>query len=108
MTLRARAAKMENDMQTKNRRWKLTKIDSPHELASLISMKAFSLNSGFVMDNFLLLNDSARRHEAVFAVCRQYIIYGSRDFQPVHHVDTFDFTKGSHLVPSTNGTVTRR
>jgi hypothetical protein len=79
-------------MQNKNRRWKLTEVNSPHELASLISSRAFSLSSGFAMDSYLLLNDSLARHEAVFAVCRQKVIYGSLDFQPVHQVASMDFT----------------
>jgi hypothetical protein len=82
-------------MQNKNRRWKLTEVNSPHELASLISSRAFSLGSGFAMDNYLFLNDSVSRHESVFAVCRQHVIYSWLSFQPVHQVESMDFTNSS-------------
>ena len=82
-------------MQIKNRRWKLTEVNSPHELASLISSRAFSLSSGFAMGNYLLLNDSIGRHESVFAVCTQKAIYSWLDLQPVHQVASMDFTNSS-------------
>ena len=82
-------------MQNKHRHWKLTQVNSPYELASTISSGQFYLSSGFAMDNYLLLNDSIARHQSVFAVCRQCVIYGSLDFQPVHQVSSLDFTNSS-------------
>jgi hypothetical protein len=82
-------------MQNKHRRWRIARVHSPYELASLISSREFSLNSGFAMDNYLLLNDSIARYESVFAVCRQHVIYGGLGFQPVHQVGSMDFTNSS-------------
>ena len=79
-------------MQTKHRRWKISKVESPHELAAWIATRAFTLSTGFALDNYLLLNDSFVRHEAVFAVCAQKVMYSWMDFQPVHQVATIDFT----------------
>lgn len=82
-------------MENKHRRWKVTKASSPYELATLIAARDFSLSSGFALDSYLLLNDSCARHESVFAVCRQRVIYSWLDLQPVHQVASMDFTNSS-------------
>lgn len=84
-------------MQNKYRNWKISRVDSPHELASLITSTKFPVWQGFLLDNYLFLNDSQYTSQAVYAACRQCTIVGSLMFQSIHQLAQLDFTGSTYI-----------
>ena len=84
-------------MQSKNRHWKIKYVNSPHELATLITTMRVPLCEGFLLDQYLFLNDSQFTSQAVYAVCRQCIMVGGDMFQAVQQFSQKDFSESSYI-----------
>ena len=83
-------------MQHKHRIWNIKEAPSPRELATLLVNKRFPVTQGFLLEQFLFLNDATHQSEALYAVCQQMYLYGDRMFQPVHHLQSLDFSSTSY------------
>lgn len=82
-------------MGSSKRIWKLEQMGAPHNLAGRIAERQFTLRTGFVLDQYVLLNVGKHLFEAQFAVCRQVYHYGDMDFQPIQLLCSVDFTTWS-------------
>jgi hypothetical protein len=75
----------------------VSEVSSPHELATLLTTKRFPVTKGFLLEQFLFLNDSQHASQAVYAVCCQRYMDGYLMFQAIQQFDTIDFTTSSYI-----------
>ena len=84
-------------MQHRHRNWMVSEVNSPHELATLLTTQRFPVTKGFLLEQFLFLNDSQHTSQAVYAVCCQRFMDGYLMFQAVQPIDTKDFTTSTYI-----------
>lgn len=84
-------------MQHRHRHWMVSEVNSPHELATLLTTQRFPVTKAFLLEQFLFLNDSQHASQSVYAVCCQRFMDGYLIFQAVQQIGTKDFTTSSYL-----------
>lgn len=75
-------------MVHKDRRWYVTPVDSPEQLAHYLTQRASALGTGFELAGYLFLNDSMSEHvDPAYAV-----IKGPSGYDAVYReIDNIDF-----------------